>query len=91
MMWVGESVETGGNPRNKELKVYNVIDCSRGDIVDSTWDNKADAMARCVELAEEQSGTYGPEVSEYENLGGEMGACPEGDPGGYWPYVAWSE
>lgn len=76
--------------------MYQVIDCKRGNAVDSEHDDFDDALSRAEELAEEQAdGTV--EVSAYENGSRnadgsgewEAGACPDGDPGGYWPHVEW--
>lgn len=74
--------------------MYQVIDCKRGNSIDSEWTSFDDALARAEELAEEQSDGE-VEVSTYENGtrnddgsgDWEAGACPDGDPGGYWPHV----
>jgi hypothetical protein len=78
--------------------MYRVIDCARGDFVDSEFDDFDDALARAEELAEEQAGE-GEQVSSYENGADprkgpgqwEAGACPEGNDGGYWPHVEWTD
>lgn len=74
--------------------MYQVIDCKRGNAVDSEFDNFDDALARAEELAEDQADGE-VEVSAYENGSRnedgsgewEAGACPDGDSGGYWPHV----
>lgn len=46
--------------------MYQVIDCKRGNSVDSEFDNFDDALARAEELAEDQADGE-VEVSAYEN------------------------
>jgi hypothetical protein len=80
----------------KESNMYQVIDCARGNVIDSQWDDFDDVLVRAGELAVEQA-IEDVEVSTYENGDDprrgpgnwEAGACPYGDGGGYWPHVEW--
>jgi hypothetical protein len=85
--------------------MYKVIDCLRGDRIDSEWTDFDDALDRAEKLAKEQAreqakdGEVPVAVSSYESGtrhddgsgNWEAGACPWEDEGVHWPHVTWRE
>jgi hypothetical protein len=71
--------------------MYRVFDQARGDMMDEEFENRDDALARCLFLARENlnpsSGIDPDDIGIYDNGDDAMGACPDGNDGAYWPYV----
>lgn len=73
------------------MSTYRVRNGGSPESSGETFDNLDDAIEAAWELAEDRVCDPRAELSlgfyDLRDRGGNMGVCPEGDDGGYWPII----